>query len=118
MGLNFLSVCFLARERSACLFRRAFRSDKKQRPQLQAIHDRRSGMLIVRIITAAITIPPSAASTLFRGAGAVLRAITCDACAPRVTIVRRISMSSSAGVMSRQPGIRNTLQAGAVRPHP
>ena len=73
---------------------------------------------MVRNITRATAIPAVAACNLFRGGGAVLRAITVIAWAPLARIVRRIAMSSAAGVMSRQPGILRTLHAGAARPQP
>ena len=90
----------------------------RQIPQLQTHHEKRSGRLIVRSITNATAIPPAAAATVFCGWPAVRRAITSIAREPRVMIVRRMAMSSYDGVMSRQPGIRITLHAGAVRPQP
>jgi len=117
-GINFRSALFLPRMRVLDRLRRAFRSDRKQTPQLQPIHDNRSVRLIVRIITSATIAPPSVASTLLAEAGAVRLAITVIAWLPCVMIVRRIAMSSSAGERLRQPGIRITLHAGAVRPQP
>ena len=117
-GINFRSALFLARMRVLDRLRRAIRSDRKQKPQLQAIHDKRSVRLIVRIIKSETITPPRLASTLLAGAGTVRLAITVIARFPCVMIVRRIAMSSAGAERSRQPGIRITLHEGAVRPQP
>lgn len=73
---------------------------------------------MVRSINVLAATPPSAASTRPDGGPTVLRAITSVVPGARARIVRRIAMSSDAGVMRRHSGMRNTLHAGAVRPQP
>ena len=96
----------------------ARRTDMTHRNQLQAAQDTRSLGLIVRIITRPTENPPRADWMALVEGGAVRRAITCTARAPRVRIVRRMATSSCSGFIVRQPGIRSTLQAWAVRPQP
>ena len=78
----------------------------------------RSAMLIVRNITRATANPEAATPAVVSGIGAVRLATTCTARGPSSISVRRIATSSSVGVIAFQPGIRITLHAGAVRPHP
>lgn len=100
------------------ILRRALSTDKRESAQLQTIQETRSVKLIVRIITSATATPLSATSNLPRGGEGIRLAITSIARGPRVMIVRRIAMSSSVGVIARQPGIRMTLHAGEVLPQP
>jgi hypothetical protein len=97
---------------------RARTSDRRAAVQLHKIQDSLWRRFIVRIINKVTATPPNAASTLPDGGPTVLRAITSVVPGERARIVRRIAMSSDAGVMLRHPEIRKTLHAGAARPQP
>ena len=90
----------------------------KANPQLQPSQDKRSRGFIVLNINAATETPPKAFPIFPVTGGAIRRDITWVVPGTRAMIVRRIAMSSAAGVKARQPGTRRTLHAGAASAHP